>query len=184
MATSRKAQTIVRTEWRAGAWVLISLLSLMIGHFGGESIGPRLAGPLSQVPALAPYAGRIGFIIGFLVMLFVFGLIGELVPKRIGTMQPSLHHLARIEEEILRQDRAGESGPRRCQIGQRASETRRVDEHAERIGNAIVTACDRSDIGAAANHSNGRRGFLDFEDEPRAGPGERILETERGSRRI
>ncbi len=66
----------------------ISLLSLMIGHFGGESIGPKLAGPLAQVPALAPYAGRIGFILGFLVMLFVFGLIGELVPKRIGTMQP------------------------------------------------------------------------------------------------
>ena len=103
---------------------------------------------------------------------------------RIGTVQPSLHHLTRIEEEILRQDGAGESGPRRCQIGQRASETRRVDEHAERIGNAIVTACDRSDIGAAANHSSGRRGFLDFEDEPRAGPGERILETERGPRRI
>jgi putative hemolysin len=66
----------------------ISLLSLMIGHFGGESIGPRLAVPLAEVPALAPYANRIGFIIGFLVMLFVFGLIGELVPKRIGTLQP------------------------------------------------------------------------------------------------
>ncbi len=66
----------------------ISLLSLMIGHFGGESIGPRLAGPLATVPALAAYADRIGFIIGFLVMLFVFGLIGELVPKRIGTLQP------------------------------------------------------------------------------------------------
>ena len=66
----------------------ISLLSLMIGHFGGESIGPKLAVPLAQVAALAPYADRIGFITGFLVMLFVFGLIGELVPKRIGTLQP------------------------------------------------------------------------------------------------
>ena len=66
----------------------ISLLSLMIGHFGGESFGPRVAEPLANVPALAPYADRIGFIVGFLVMLFVFGLIGELVPKRIGTMQP------------------------------------------------------------------------------------------------
>ncbi|MEO5629443.1 MAG: hemolysin family protein [Thermomonas sp.] len=66
----------------------ISLLSLMIGYFGGESLGAKLAGPVAQVPALAPYADRIGFISGFLVMLFVFGLIGELVPKRIGTMQP------------------------------------------------------------------------------------------------
>jgi putative hemolysin len=66
----------------------ISLLSLMIGHFGGESMGPRLAEPLARIPLLAPYAGEIGFGIGFVIMLFVFGLIGELVPKRIGTLRP------------------------------------------------------------------------------------------------
>lgn len=66
----------------------ISLLSLMIGYFGGESMGERLAEPLADIPALAPYAGRIGFICGFVVMLFAFGLIGELVPKRIGTLRP------------------------------------------------------------------------------------------------
>lgn len=40
MATSRKAQTIVRTEWRAGAWVLISLLSLMLGCESGPAVSP------------------------------------------------------------------------------------------------------------------------------------------------
>jgi putative hemolysin len=66
----------------------ISLLSLLIGYFGGESMGDEIAAPLRNVPLLAPYAGQIGFAGGFLLMLFAFGLIGELVPKRIGTLRP------------------------------------------------------------------------------------------------
>ena len=66
----------------------ISLLSLMIGALGGESMGEKLAEPLARIPLLAPYADKIGFFTGFVVMLFVFGLIGELVPKRIGTLRP------------------------------------------------------------------------------------------------
>jgi putative hemolysin len=66
----------------------ISLLSLLIGFFGGESMGEKIAEPLKQVPLLAPYADKIGFAVGFLVMLFLFGLVGELVPKRIGTLRP------------------------------------------------------------------------------------------------
>jgi putative hemolysin len=66
----------------------ITLLSLLIGYFGGESMGARLAEPLADVKLLAPYAHQIGFVAGFLVMLFLFGLVGELVPKRIGTLRP------------------------------------------------------------------------------------------------
>jgi len=66
----------------------ISLLSLLIGYFGGESMGGKIAEPLSHIEWLAPYAGRIGFAAGFLLTLFVFGLFGELVPKRIGTLRP------------------------------------------------------------------------------------------------
>ena len=66
----------------------ITLLSLMIGYFGGESMGAKLAEPLKDIPLLAPYAHEIGFVAGFLLMLFFFGLIGELVPKRIGTLRP------------------------------------------------------------------------------------------------
>jgi magnesium and cobalt exporter, CNNM family len=66
----------------------ISLLSLMIGYFGGESMGAKIAEPLRRIPLLAHYASEIGFAAGFLVMLFLFGLIGELVPKRIGTLRP------------------------------------------------------------------------------------------------
>jgi putative hemolysin len=66
----------------------ITLLSLLTGYFGGESMGGRIAEPLARVDWLAPYADRIGFLAGFLVMLFLFGLVGELVPKRIGTLRP------------------------------------------------------------------------------------------------
>jgi putative hemolysin len=66
----------------------ITLLSLLVGYFGGESMGRRIAVPLARIDWLAQYADRLGFIAGFLVMLFVFGLVGELVPKRIGTLRP------------------------------------------------------------------------------------------------
>jgi putative hemolysin len=66
----------------------ISLLSLLIGYFGGESMGARIAIPLRDIPLLAPYSDELGFATGFLVMLFLFGLVGELVPKRIGTLRP------------------------------------------------------------------------------------------------
>jgi putative hemolysin len=65
----------------------ITLLSLLTGYFGGESMGVEIAKPLRNVPLLAPYAGMIGFAAGFLLMLFLFGLVGELVPKRIGTLR-------------------------------------------------------------------------------------------------
>jgi putative hemolysin len=66
----------------------ITLLSLLIGYFGGESMGARLAEPLADIAWLAPYAHELGFVFGFIVMLFLFGLVGELVPKRIGTLRP------------------------------------------------------------------------------------------------
>ncbi|MBS0215231.1 MAG: HlyC/CorC family transporter [Proteobacteria bacterium] len=66
----------------------ISLLSLMVGYFGGESIGQQIAVPVRDISLLAPYADRIGFVLGFITTLFVFGLLGELVPKRIATIAP------------------------------------------------------------------------------------------------
>jgi putative hemolysin len=68
----------------------ITLLSLLTGYFGGESMGEKIADPLRAMPLLAPYATYIGRATGFLVVLFFFGLIGELVPKRIGTLRPEV----------------------------------------------------------------------------------------------
>lgn len=66
----------------------ISLLSLMVGYFGGESIGQQIAVPIREITALAPWADKIGFVLGFIFTLFVFGLLGELVPKRVATIAP------------------------------------------------------------------------------------------------
>ncbi len=66
----------------------ISLLSLLIGYFGGESTGAEIGHWLARFDFLAPFADKLGFILGFVLMLFVFGLFGELVPKRIATFQP------------------------------------------------------------------------------------------------
>jgi putative hemolysin len=89
-ARARKALELANhpESFLSAVQLWISLLSLMIGYFGGESMGARLAVPLARIPALAPYASQIGFVTGFIVMLFAFGLIGELVPKRIGTLRP------------------------------------------------------------------------------------------------
>lgn len=67
----------------------ITLLSLLTGYFGGESIGNEIEAPIARaIPALAPYAHAIGFVFGFLVMVFLYGVIGELLPKRIATLAP------------------------------------------------------------------------------------------------
>ena len=66
----------------------ITLLGLLTGYFGGESVAVELQEPIARIPLLAPYAHGIGFVIGFLVMVFLYGVIGELVPKRIATLFP------------------------------------------------------------------------------------------------
>ncbi|MEO7478687.1 MAG: hemolysin family protein [Lysobacteraceae bacterium] len=66
----------------------ITLLGLLTGYFGGESVGGEIEGPIASIPMLAPYAHNIGFVAGFVVMVFLYGVIGELLPKRIATLAP------------------------------------------------------------------------------------------------
>ena len=69
--------------------VWITLLGLLTGYFGGESLGGKLVQPITEhLPLLARYAHAISTSIGFLVMVFLYGVIGELVPKRLGTLRP------------------------------------------------------------------------------------------------
>ena len=69
--------------------VWITLLSLVTGYVGGQSLGSRMVGPISEyLPALAKYAPLISTSIGFLLMVFLSVVIGELVPKRLGTLRP------------------------------------------------------------------------------------------------
>lgn len=86
--------------------VWITLLGLLTGYFGGETLGSKLAGPIAELmPALARYSAGIGFACGFLVMVFLYGVIGELLPKRLGTLRPEriatavaipMHFLAQV----------------------------------------------------------------------------------------
>jgi len=66
----------------------ITVLGLLTGYFGGESIATELEQPIARIAILAPYAHAIGFAIGFLIMVFLYGVIGELVPKRVGSLFP------------------------------------------------------------------------------------------------
>ncbi|MEO5596435.1 MAG: hemolysin family protein [Lysobacteraceae bacterium] len=66
----------------------ITILSLLTGYFGGESVGNELEGPIAKIPMLAPYAHYIALFTGFLIMVLLYGVIGELVPKRIATLFP------------------------------------------------------------------------------------------------
>ena len=69
--------------------VWITLLGLLTGYFGGESLGGKLVGPITEhLPLLAEYAHIISTAMGFLLMVFLYGVIGELVPKRLGTLRP------------------------------------------------------------------------------------------------
>ena len=69
--------------------VWITLLSLITGYVGGQSLGGRLVEPISQyLPAIAEYALLISTTLGFLLMVFLSVVIGELVPKRLGTLRP------------------------------------------------------------------------------------------------
>lgn len=69
--------------------VWITLLGLLTGYFGGESLGGKLVQPITEhLPFLARYAHAISTSLGFLLMVFLYGVIGELVPKRLGTLRP------------------------------------------------------------------------------------------------
>ena len=69
--------------------VWITLLGLLTGYFGGQSLGSRMVGPISHyLPAIAKYAPRSAPRIGFLLMVFLSVVLGELVPKRLGTLRP------------------------------------------------------------------------------------------------
>lgn len=68
--------------------VWITLIALVTGYVGGESISPKLVLLLREhAPFLAQYGSYIGTALGFLLMVFMTVVIGELVPKRLATLR-------------------------------------------------------------------------------------------------
>ena len=68
--------------------VWITLLGLLTGSFGGASMARRLEGPLAQFELIAPYAHAIAFAFSFGLILYIQVVLGELLPKRLGTLRP------------------------------------------------------------------------------------------------
>ena len=69
--------------------VWITALGLITGYVGGESLGGKFVEPIRQhLPWLSEYASIISTVLGVLLMVFLYGVIGELVPKRLGTLRP------------------------------------------------------------------------------------------------
>jgi putative hemolysin len=67
----------------------ITVLGIITGYIGGESLGEPIGHWFAaHVPTLAPYAHYIGATLGVLTMVFLYGVIGELVPKRLGVLRP------------------------------------------------------------------------------------------------
>src|SRR6478736_9888516 len=67
----------------------ITLLGIATGYLGGEQLGEKITGPTAaHFPGVSAYAHLIGGSISPLSMVFLYGVIGELVPKRIGVLRP------------------------------------------------------------------------------------------------
>jgi putative hemolysin len=70
--------------------VWITLLGLLTGYFGGESLATRLQVPLLElgIPLVTKYAHTIAFAFSFTLILLISVVLGELVPKRLATLRP------------------------------------------------------------------------------------------------
>ena len=66
----------------------ITLIGVISGAFGGAAFATALAGYLSRVPSLAPYASTIGYAVVIIVITYLTIVIGEIVPKRVALANP------------------------------------------------------------------------------------------------
>ncbi len=66
----------------------ITLVGIFAGAFGGATLAAKLAGPIGQMPLIAPYADTIAFGLVVAVLTYFSLVLGELVPKRFGLSNP------------------------------------------------------------------------------------------------
>ncbi|MBI4952944.1 MAG: HlyC/CorC family transporter [Myxococcales bacterium] len=62
----------------------ITVIGTAAGTYGGATFAADLAGRFAAVPALAPYARELAFVIAVAVVSFFSVVVGELVPKSLG----------------------------------------------------------------------------------------------------
>ncbi|GET35931.1 hemolysin family protein [Microseira wollei] len=66
----------------------ITLLAIVSGAFGEETIAKRLRVVLELIPGIKPYSNAIASIIAVLIITYLTLIIGELVPKRLALNNP------------------------------------------------------------------------------------------------
>lgn len=76
------------TRFLSTVQVGITLIGIFAGAYGEKSISSGLHGPISAIPALAPYADEIALVLVVMGITFFSLVLGELVPKRIALAYP------------------------------------------------------------------------------------------------
>jgi putative hemolysin len=66
----------------------ITLIGMITGVYGGNSIAEKVKPSVAAVPAFAPYAETISLSVVIIIITFLSLIFGELVPKRIGMTRP------------------------------------------------------------------------------------------------
>jgi putative hemolysin len=76
------------TRFLSTVQIGISLIGIMTGAYGGATLAGAISSALSTVPALAPHSDALGLATVVLVITYFSLVIGELVPKRLGLVDP------------------------------------------------------------------------------------------------
>jgi putative hemolysin len=76
------------TDFLSAVQIGITLVGILAGAFGGARLSAHLAGPLSGIGWLAPYADTVAFVVVVAIITYFSLVIGELVPKRIALSNP------------------------------------------------------------------------------------------------
>ena len=89
--TSKRAQAALELaehpeHFLSAVQVWITLLGLLTGYFGGEFFAGRIQAPIASIPLLTPYAHAIAYALSFGSILYFSVVLGELLPKRLGSL--------------------------------------------------------------------------------------------------
>lgn len=75
-------------DFFATVQVGITLVSIVSGAFGGSALAAPVAEMLKQVPVLAQYADKLGFLLVVVTIAYLSLILGELVPKQLALTMP------------------------------------------------------------------------------------------------
>lgn len=72
------------TKFLSTIQIGITLIGILLGVYGGDSIAAKIAIGIAKVDFLAPYALQIGTTISVIAITYLSIVLGELFPKRLG----------------------------------------------------------------------------------------------------